>query len=154
MKIAILYDSKFGNTKQVTEFLADQLNSSGYEVKSFRTKKTVPSELVAFEPEAILVGSPTHGKAPARTLKKYLKKLAKLLKESSSVKIKKGATFNCFGGDNVCHQIAEKVREAIPNIELHDTSLPLQVLGWKGPLPNNWMDLATTFLKGLLPFLA
>ena len=45
MKIAVLYDSKFGNTKQLAEFLADRLGSSGYEVKTFRTTEIKPTDL-------------------------------------------------------------------------------------------------------------
>ena len=154
MKVAVLFDSKYGNTKQLAEFLAEQLGSSGHEVKNFRTKETEPADLLAFEPEAILVGAPTHVGSPARTLGKYIKKIGKLIEEGKSANVKKAATFNCNNGDDVCHKIEKKVSEAIPNIELYDNSLPVQTDGMKGPLPANWKDLAITFIKGLESFLS
>lgn len=153
MKIAVLYDSMFGNTKQVAEFLAEQLGSNGHEVMLFRTKQTKPAELLAFNPAAIFIGSPTHGKKPARTLKKHLKKMGELLEKNQSSDIKKAAVFNCYAGDIACEKIAEEVRKIIPTIELHDQSLPIQVHGIRGPPYENWKDLATNFLNGLKPFL-
>jgi len=60
LKIAILYDSKYGNTKKLAEFMAEQLQEGGHEALLFRTKKTKPTELFIFQPEALLVGGPTH----------------------------------------------------------------------------------------------
>lgn len=154
MKVAVLFDSKYGNTKQLAEFLAEQLGSSDHEVKTFRTKETEPIDLLAFEPEAILFGAPTHVGSPARTLGKFIRKIGKLIEEGTSANVKKAATFNCNNGDDVCHKIAKKVSEAIPKIELYNNSLPVQTGGMKGPLPANWKDLAITFIKGLESFLS
>ena len=52
MKIAVLYDSKFGNTKQLAEYMVDKIQAGGHEAQVFRTKKTKPKELLTFQPKA------------------------------------------------------------------------------------------------------
>ena len=59
MKIAILYNSKYRNTQQVAEFLVEKTQAGGHEVLLFRTTETKLADLLAFQPEAILVGGPT-----------------------------------------------------------------------------------------------
>lgn len=78
MKIAILYHTKFGNTEHISEFMAEKMRVGGHEVRIFKIKKTKPSEIISFQPEAIVVGSPTHFGKPARTLGKFIKKLGKI----------------------------------------------------------------------------
>ncbi len=153
MKIALLYDSKFGNTKQLAEFLADQLVSNGYDVQTFRTKKTIPLDLLNFEPEVILVGSPTHGPGPALTLRKYLKNIGKLIKAGTPSNIKKAAVFNCNCGRNVCEDIACRVQEILPQLEIYEIHLPIKVGGIRGPLPATWQTQALEFISGFLSFL-
>ncbi len=153
MKIAVLYDSKFGNTKQLAEFLAEQLNTGGHEAKVFRTTESKPRDLVAFEPEVLIAGAPTHAWNPARTLGRYIKKIGKALKKGSK-SIRKAAAFNCNNKTDVCHKIEKQLSNAIPDVEIHDKSLPVTALGMEGPLPENWKDLVTTFVSSLEHFLA
>ena len=154
MKIAILYDSKYGNTKQVAEFLAEKMRAGGYEVQLFRTTETKPAELLAFQPEAILVGGPTHMHKPARTLSQYINKLGKLGPQSS---IQKAAVFNCYTIDNVCRTIQDQISKALPQIKICEKCFPVDrklVDNWKEVvLPDNWKEAATEFLSAFLIFL-
>ena len=157
MKIAILYDSKFGNTKQLAEFMAELIKAGGHEVQLFRTTKTKPAKLFAFQPEAILVGGPTHWGRPARTLSKYIKKLGKLGDPSN---IHKAAVFNCNTGDDVCKTIQNQISDALPQVEILEKSLPVHTGGQNGKnwkeiaLPNNWKEDASSFLSAFLIFLS
>ena len=155
MKIAILYDSKYGNTKQLAEFLAEKLQTGGHEVQLFRTTKTKPPELLAFQPVAILVGGPTHLGKPARTLSKYIKKLVKLGHKST---IHKAAVFNCHTGNDICKIIQEQISDALPQIEIFEKSLPVDrrlVDNWKKViLPDGWKENASNFLSAFLTFLS
>jgi len=154
VKIAILYDSKYGNTKQVAEFLAEKMQAGGYEVRLFRTTETKPADLLAFQPEAILVGSPTHMHKPARTLGQYIKKLGKLGLQSI---IQKAAVFNCYTIDDVCQTIQDQISDAFPQIKICEKSLPVDrklVDNWKEVvLPNSWKEDASNFLAAFLNFL-
>ncbi len=154
MKIAVLYDSKYGNTKQVAEFLMEEIQTKGYEVQLFRTTQTKPAELLAFQPTAILVGGPTHMHRPARTLSKYIAKLGKLAHLST---IQKVAVFNCYTIDDVCNTIQDQLSAVLPQIEIFEKSLPIDrklVDNWKEVvLPNNWKEDANIFLSAFLTFL-
>ncbi len=155
MKIGILYDSKYGNTKHVSEFLAEKMQASGHEVPLFRTKQPKPAELLAFQPDAILVGGPTHFGKPTRTLRKYIAKLGKL---GHSAIIHKAAVFNCHIGDDVCENIQNLISAALPQIKIFEKSLPVDrklVDNWKEVvLPENWQGDAITFLSAFFSFLS
>ena len=155
MKIAILYDSKYGNTKKVAEFLAEKIQNEGHEVKLFRTTESKPAELLTFQPEAILVGGPTHMHKPARTLSNYIKKLGKLGRAST---IQKAAVFNCYTGDNVCEIIQTEISKVLPQIQICEQCLPVnrrEVDNWQEVvLPENWEEDASTFLSAFLTFLS
>ncbi|TFG26197.1 MAG: hypothetical protein EU532_10455 [Promethearchaeota archaeon] len=157
MKIAILYDSKYGNTKRLAEFMAEKIQAAGHKVQLLRTTKTKPAKLLTFQPEAILVGGPTHWGRPARTLSKYIKKLGKLGDPSN---IHKAAVFNCNTGDDVCKMIQNQISDALPQIEIFEKFLPVRTGGQNGTnwkqvsLPKNWEEEVSSFLSAFLTFLS
>ena len=150
MRIAVLVDSKFGNTLQVAAFLAQELQAAGHEAKVFRTKQVKPEAIVEFKPEVLLAGAPTHAWKPSRTLLKYIKNIGK----SGSTTITKAAAFNCYMSTITCPKIEKKITDSIPNVEIFQNSLPIQVLGMEGPLPDDWKESTTAFIEELLPFLS
>ena len=157
MKIAILYNSKYGNTKTIAEFIVEQIQAGDHEVKLFRTKNTKPTELLAFQPEAILVGGPTHFGRPTSSIGKYIKKLGKLGQTSP---IQKAAVFNCYTGDIVCNIIKTQISEALPQIKIFEKSLPIRTGGENGELwkkvalQNNWKEETSDFISGFLSMLS
>ncbi len=151
MKIAILYHSKYGNTQQIAEFLGQEIQAGGHEVQLFRTKKTEPVEVIAFQPEAILVGGPTHFGKPAG-LGKFLKKLGK---HENQLSIRIAAVFNCYTGDIVCEMIENQISDTFPQIQIFEKSLPICTSAdgenWKElALPSNWKQVASNFLSTFL----
>ncbi len=157
LKIAILFDSKYGNTKKLAEFMAEKMQTNGYEVRLFRTKKTKAKELLAYQPEAILVGGPTHMGKPALKLVRYIKKLGK---NGLSSTIHKAAVFNCYTGDIVCSIIQNQISNALPQIEILEKALPIRTGGenadlWKEvALQKNWEEETSNFLSAFLSYLA
>lgn len=157
MKIAILYDSRYGNTEQLAEFLGEKAKDGGHEVQLFRTKKTKPANLLAFQPVAILVGGPTHFGQPARTLRKYIEKLGKLRQAST---MQKAAVFNCYTGDDVSITIQNQIFTALPKIEILEKTLPIRTGDGTGEnwnkvmLQNNWKEEASSFTLAFLSFLS
>ena len=150
MKIAILFDSKFGNTKTLAEYMSEKLKAKGHEVRLFRTKRTKPKELIAFQPVALLVGGPTHMGKPALTLGRYIKKLGKLGQAST---IRKAAVFNCYTGNVVCNIIQGQLFKALPQIEVLENTLPIRTGGenaelWKEvALQENWKEETNNFIS-------
>jgi flavodoxin len=147
MKIAILYDSKFGNTKKVAEFLAENMQASNHQVRLFRTTETRPQDLILFQQVVMLVGGPTHGRNPAYTLGKYIKNLGKGAQE---ITIRKAAFFNCNNDTNVYKKIESQILKMLPKIEIYEKSLPIKTGGLRGPLPDNWKDAASVFISAFL----
>ncbi|MFX0071186.1 MAG: flavodoxin family protein [Candidatus Hermodarchaeota archaeon] len=156
MKIAILYDSKYGNTKQLAKFMAEKIRIDGHECQLFRTTKIKPAELLAFLPGALLVGGPTHFGKPTRTLGKYIKKLGK---HGNQTTIDKAAVFNCNTGDDVCVIIQNQILDVFPQIEIFEKSLPVRTgseneNNWKEVvLPMNWKEDTSDFISKFLNFL-
>lgn len=157
VKIAILYDSKYGNTKLLAEYLEEKIQEGGHEVKLFRTNKTKPKHLFVFEPEAILVGGPTHFGKPARTLSKYIEKLGKFKQIS---KIRKVAVFNCYTGDIVCKNIKDQINAVLPETDTLEKSLSIHTGDEKGEnwnkimLQENWKEEADAFISEFLKFIS
>ena len=55
MKIAILYDSKFGNTKEIAEYFSKEMENIGHKTKLFRTKKSKSSNLTKKQSLAVTI---------------------------------------------------------------------------------------------------
>lgn len=156
MKLAILYDSKFGNTKTLAEFLAEKIGADNHDVRLFRTTESKPQDILAFQPEAILVGGPTHFGNPARTLGKYIKSLGKAGQETT---IRKVAVFNCYSIKHVCEKIKSQVLKALPKVEIFEKSLPVKTDSQSGSsadvlLTDNWKEDATIFLSAFITFIS
>ena len=151
IKVAILYDSKFGNTKQVAEFLTERIQASNHQVRLFRTTETKTQDLLAFQPAVILIGGLTHFRNPARTLGKYIKNLGEPGQEST---IRKAAVFNCYSITIVCKRIESQILKVLPKVEIFEKSLPVQIGGQRGLLSDNWKEDANVFVSAFVTFIS
>lgn len=157
MKIAILYDSKFGNTKEIAEFLATEGYAAGHKTQLFRTTKTKASAINTFQPEAIMVGGPTHFGKPSSTLIKYIKKLGKIGHSST---LRKAAVFNCYTGENVSELIKDHVSDSLPKIEVFEQFFAILTGDQTGDnwnkvfLPVDWKVDAKIFISAFLAYLS
>ena len=111
MRISIIYDSKYGNTRSLSDFLEKNLKNSENEVRTFQSRKSNLSELKKFQPEIILFGGPTHFGKPTNTLIKFIKSLGK---SSENFSIKKAAVYNCYYGDMVGEMIKDQILLSLP----------------------------------------
>lgn len=70
MKVFIIYDSKYGNTKTVAENILEGLKQvEGIEAAVGYTKEADFQSLVCYH--ALIVGAPNHMGRPSRTMKKF-----------------------------------------------------------------------------------
>lgn len=72
MKGVVVYDSYFGNTKQVAEAILAQIKAEGYESEIRSVKEDYPSPP---QGDFIFVGSPVRMGAVTGKVKRYVKKL-------------------------------------------------------------------------------
>ncbi len=156
MKIAILYHSKFGNTKELAIYLAQKVKEKGHEIQLFRTTENKPKTLFEFDPDAMLVGGPTQFGKPVRKLSNYIKKLGKIVQKTS---IEKAAVFNCYTSDDVTKIIQEQIADAFPKIKLMEKTLPILTGDGTGEnwnkvmLQEKWEEEASSFISDFLVFL-
>ena len=73
MKIIILYDSLFGNTKKIAEVIADTA-ASLHKTRLINADEVVFKDLKGVD--LLIVGSPTQGGRPKQTLQLFLDQLA------------------------------------------------------------------------------
>jgi flavodoxin len=133
MKILIIYDSKYGNTKFVAENILEGLKKVegiGVEIKSV---KEVDSDRVG-NYDVLIIGAPNHMASPSRTMKKFVTKLAEL-----DLKAKEVAVFGTYSGrirtvDRAVKKLEELVKKNLPKLKLLSPSLSVRVKGVTGPV--------------------
>ena len=78
MKIWIIYDSKFGNNKRISELMKEQLVSN-HEVHVSYAKKISPKAVLATNPDVLLFGGPRRIGNISFTLRTWISRYAKFL---------------------------------------------------------------------------
>jgi menaquinone-dependent protoporphyrinogen IX oxidase len=73
MKGIVIYDSSFGNTRNIAEAISETLKTSGIEVDSVYVKKV--KELRANDYNFLVLGSPTRFGTMSFTMKGFLEKM-------------------------------------------------------------------------------
>lgn len=85
MKINIIYDSLYGNTKKIAEVIADALKS--FDIKLINVSEVTQEDVR--DVDVLIMGSPTHGGQPKPSTKKFLTQI-----EQDSLRGIKVATFD------------------------------------------------------------
>jgi len=145
VKVFVVYDTKWGNTKLVAEKIVEGMR----EVEGIETAisdvEEVDLERVA-DSDAILIGSPNHVGGPVRGIKKLIDKLGKL-----DLKAKWGAVFDTNLGGNQLERAVKKmekrISEKIPSLKLISSGLSIRVDGMKGPISNGELPKCKDFGK-------
>jgi len=132
VKVLVVYDTKYGNTRLVAEKIVEGIS----EVEGVKTAisdvEEVNLEKVA-DYDAIWIGSPSHIGIPARSIRKFIDKLGKF-----DLKAKWVAVFDTnFGGPNFdkdVKKMEKRIGEKVPRLKLMISGLSIKVGGMKGPI--------------------
>ena len=133
MKVFIIYDSKYGNTKTVAENILEGLKQvEGIEAAVGYAKEVDFQSLVCYN--ALIVGAPNHMGSPSQTMKKFIDRLAELDLKASNV-----AVFGTYSGrkrpvDRAVKKLESIVGKKLPNLKLFSPSLSIRVKGVTGPV--------------------
>ena len=133
MKIFIIYDSKYGNTKTVAENILEGLKQvEGFEVDIAYSKEFDFQSTVCYD--ALIVGAPNHMGRPSQTMKKFIDRLAEL-----ELKAKNVAVFGTYSGrkrpvDRAVKKLEILLGKKLPNLKLLSLSLSVRVKGVTGPV--------------------
>jgi len=144
VKVFVVYDTKYGNTKLVAETIVEGMR----EVEGIETAISDVEE-VDFERvtdyDAILIGSPNHWGGPVRGIKKLIDKLGKL-----DLKAKWVAVFDTYiKGDfeKVVKKMEKRINEKIPELKLIVPGLSIKVGDMKGPIVDGELPKCREFGK-------
>jgi flavorubredoxin len=145
VKVFVVYDTKYGNTKIVAEKIIEGIKEvGGVETAIADVKKVDPEK--AASSDAILIGSPNHAGRPARGIVAFIDKLNKL-----NLKTKWTAVFDTQGGGKSFEQVVKKmekrINEKIPSLKLITPGLSIRVTGMKGPIAEGELPKCIDFGK-------
>ena len=131
VKVFVVYDTKYGNTKLVAEKIVEGLK----EVEGIETAisdvEGVDLDEVAGS-DAILIGSPNHLGRPARSITAFIDKLGRL-----GLKGKQVAVFDTYlGGDfeKAMKKMEQRIKEKAPGLKMIAPGLSIKVVGTQGPV--------------------
>jgi menaquinone-dependent protoporphyrinogen IX oxidase len=96
MKVLVVFDSKYGNNRELAKFIAENLQKGGHEVKVSYAKELKPEIAFGFQPEILLFGGPVRMGKPSHTAKGWISKFSSLLMKNG-FKISKTAVWGTHG---------------------------------------------------------
>ncbi|MFW9934564.1 MAG: flavodoxin family protein [Candidatus Thorarchaeota archaeon] len=135
MKAVVVYDTKFGNTKQVAEGIAKVLNADIINVSAIDPSKLREYDVFAF-------GCPVHAWNMSSGMKKALKIL-----EGESFVGKKVGTFDTRIASRFAGNAAKKIQNKLKKLGFEIAMKPVHfiVTGREGPLAEGEMEKVEAF---------
>ena len=131
VKVLLVYESKYGNTKIVAETIAEAIKevsdnqASIYELKDINLKQ--PPDF-----DVVLIGSPNHMGGPTGGIKKFINEFGKL-----DVKGKYAAVFDTYMAkdyEKAVKKMEKQINGKMPEFRLLKPGLSIRVEGMKGPI--------------------
>ena len=145
MNVLIVYETKFGNTKQAAETVAEGIK----EVEQIKTEVINVNEVDygrVRDFDAIIIGSPTWGGNCTDTIKNFVNELAGL-----SLSGKSYAVFDTNSGIPLLSKAVKKMEKLIskklPSFKKILPGLPVRVKGTKGPIVEGELPKCQNFGK-------
>jgi flavodoxin len=146
MKAFVVYDSKYGNTKQVAENILDGLKQTGeVEAAIGYAKEVSPRDLAGYD--VLIIGGPNHMGKPSRTITRFVDSLT-----AASLSAKWFSAFDTYFQRQRYYQKAMKklekhITEQIPNLTQLTPGLSVRVKGVNGPIIEGELPKAIEFGK-------
>jgi flavodoxin len=144
LKVFVIYDSKYGNTKLVAKKIIEGLNQAGgIDVAVEYVKDVDPQKLVGYD--VLVIGAPNHMGRPSWTMRKFVDSLS-----NNRLDAKWVAVFDTYFQRQRYFQKAMKklerqINERLPIVELITTGLSVRVKGVNGPVVEGELAKAVEF---------
>jgi menaquinone-dependent protoporphyrinogen IX oxidase len=144
MKVLIIFDSKYGNTKIVAENILESLRQvEGIEGDISYVKDVDFQRIVCYD--ALLIGAPNHMGRPSRTMQNFVTRLAEINLNAKNV-----AIFGTYSGrlrpfDRAVKKLGGTVEKKLPNLKHISPSLSIRVKGVTGPIAEGELAKAKGF---------
>lgn len=140
--VSIVVESKFGNTAKVAEAVAKGLADSGVDEVTVKGIREADAAEVA-SADVVLIGSPNHVGGPTRTVRKFIKAMAKRDLSGKTV-----VFFDTYIGKDVGKAVGKMEAEMSSRNSKAKLILPglsLRVESMKGPLAEGEIDKGVEF---------
>lgn len=146
MKVLIVYETKYGNTKKAAETIGEVIKEAGNEITVVKVDAVEMDTIKDYG--AIVIGSPTYASSQARSIKKFISSLS----VEADTKI---VVFDTHTGDGkstggVMRRAVKKMEKQIqknPNLKKIMNGLQVAVKGIKGPLIEGELEKCKVFAK-------
>ena len=128
--VLLVYESKYGNTRQIAEEIAAGIAQAGVEATVSQIDVADPARLDDYD--AILIGSPNHVGRPVGSAKRFIDSLARPQLEGKTV-----AVFDtCLGRDigKAMGRMEKRLAEKAGRLALFSPGLSIRVNDIKGPI--------------------
>ena len=146
VKVFVVYDTKYGNTKLAAENILEGIREFGGIETAIGYVKEIDIGKVA-DSDAIVLGAPNHMGRPSRTMKKFIDRLAEL-----DLKAKNVAVFGTYSGrvrpmDRAVKKLEKMVEKKLPNLNQISPGLSIKVNGIPGPIVEGELPKCVDFGK-------
>jgi len=147
LKIIVIYESKYGNTKRVAELIIEGMNEINEIEASLKEIKEVDLKTLSYY-DVIIIGSPNHMGGPTRGIKGFIDKLGKIELEE-----KMFAFFDTYMGKNfekAVKKMEKQIKERNLRLKQIVDGLSIKVQGMKGPIVESEFPKCKEFGKKIV----
>jgi flavodoxin len=132
VKVIVIYDTKYGNTKRVAELIAEGIGEIGGIKPAVNNFKEIKNLKDLNNYDVLLIGAPTHFGAPSKAIMKFIDRFAKIPLQGKGFTI-----FDTYLGNDFelgVKKIEQKILEKLPSFHKIAPGLSVKVQGMKGPI--------------------
>jgi flavodoxin len=146
LKIIVIYESKYGNTKRVAELIIEGMNEINETEASLKEIKEVDLKTIS-DYDVIIIGSPNHMGGSTRGIKGFIDKLSKIKLEG-----KMFAVFDTYMGkdfEKALKKMEKQINKRVPGLKQLTDGLSIKVQGMKGPIVERELPKCKEFGKNI-----
>lgn len=145
VKVLVVYDTKYGNTKRVAETIVEGINEiERVEAVLKEPEQMEPAE--ALDYDLILIGTPNHYGGPTGGIKEFIDGLEKI-----GLKGKTGTIFDTYLGagffEKAVKRMERRINEKVPGLKLIVPGLSIRVEKSRGPIVEGELPKCREFGK-------
>ena len=146
VKVFVIYDSKYGNTKLVSEKILEGINDFGVSETSISYVKEIDVEKMV-NYNVFVLGASNHMGMPSRIMTKFVDELAELNLKTGDV-----AVFGTYAGkerlvDRAVKKLEKRVKAKLPKLKVISPGLSVRVNGVTGPIAEGELPKCIAFGK-------
>jgi flavodoxin len=157
MKIWIIYDSRFGNNKQVAEAIGERLQQDN-DVQVHHAKDVSAKQAIQDMPDILIFGGPIHAGMISFTAKTWVASFSRSLRRKGMM-LKKVAAWGTHAANppelkgrfswSSEEEKWKKLMDGVPAEKEMSGIQGLVVTGMPGPLEDGWQDKVAAFADAI-----